>query len=161
MKLSLLLAISLVGLILVLAQFGLFGGQRPTDLGVKNARLKAPSNTRNSVSSQAAMFPDHPQREYAAIKPLPLKAGDAVASLNALRAVIESKPEISVIEQRADYLHAEAQTRWLKFVDDLEFWANPNLGVIELRSASRLGREDFGANRSRIEAIRAAYLAHP
>jgi uncharacterized protein (DUF1499 family) len=65
------------------------------------------------------------------------------------------------VEQRPDYLYAQAQTRWLKFVDDLEFWANPNTSVIELRSASRLGREDFGVNRQRIEAIRAAYLAAP
>ncbi len=161
MKISLVLAISLLGLALILAQFGLFGGQRPTDLGVKNARLKAPSSTRNSVSSQAALFPDHLQREYAAIKPLPMRDGDAVASLKTLRAVIGNMPEISVVEQSADYLHAEAQTRWLKFVDDIEFWVNPSLGVIEVRSASRLGKEDFGTNRSRIEAIRAAYLAHP
>jgi uncharacterized protein (DUF1499 family) len=28
-----------------------------------------------------------------------------------------------------------------------------------VRSASRLGREDFGVNRERIEAIRAQYMA--
>jgi uncharacterized protein (DUF1499 family) len=39
----------------------------------------------------------------------------------------------------------------------LEFWLNPALGVIEVRSASRLGREDFGTNRQRIERIRSAY----
>ncbi|MFT6766081.1 MAG: hypothetical protein ACJA1Y_000108, partial [Burkholderiaceae bacterium] len=48
-------------------------------------------------------------------------------------------------------------TKLLGFVDDLEFWFNPQAQVIELRSASRLGREDFGTNRKRIEAIRAAY----
>ncbi len=70
-------------------------------------------------------------------------------------------PAVTIVEQKPDYLHAEAQTRWLKFVDDLEFWANPAGSTIELRSASRLGREDFGVNRQRIEAIRAAYLAAP
>jgi uncharacterized protein (DUF1499 family) len=33
--------------------------------------------------------------------------------------------------------------------------------MVELRSASRLGRKDFGVNRARIETIRAAYLAQP
>ena len=70
-------------------------------------------------------------------------------------------PGIEVVEQRPDYLYAQAQTRWLKFVDDLEFWVNPASGVIELRSASRIGRKDFGVNRQRVEAIRAAYLAQP
>ena len=41
----------------------------------------------------------------------------------------------------------------------LEFWVDPAGGVIEVRSASRLGREDFGVNRQRIDAVRAAYLA--
>jgi uncharacterized protein (DUF1499 family) len=42
----------------------------------------------------------------------------------------------------------------------VEFWVNPAKGVIDLRSASRLGREDFGVNRVRVEAIRAAYTAN-
>ncbi|MEY2896226.1 MAG: hypothetical protein RL669_495, partial [Pseudomonadota bacterium] len=33
----------------------------------------------------------------------------------------------------------------------------PAEGVIHVRSASRLGRRDFGVNRERVEAIRAAY----
>ena len=138
---------------------GMLGGSRPADIGVSNGRLKPPSPTRNSVSSQAALYPAHPQRAYADIKPLPIKHGSAAASLQTLAAVLASMPGTRVVEQRPGYLHAEAETRWMKFVDDLEFWANPALGVIELRSASRLGREDFGVNRERIEAIRAAYLA--
>ena len=55
-------------------------------------------------------------------------------------------------------MYAQARTRWLGFVDDLEFWSNPAAQAIEMRSASRLGREDLGVNRQRIEAIRAAYL---
>jgi uncharacterized protein (DUF1499 family) len=75
--------------------------------------------------------------------------------------VLRATPGITLVEQGPGYLRAEAQTRWLKFVDDLEFWFNPASGAIELRSASRLGRKDFGVNRQRIEAIRAAYLALP
>jgi len=151
----------LLGVGLLAAQGGALRGTQPTDLGVKDGRLKAPSLTRNSVSSQAAQYPDHPQITYAQIEPLPLKNGGAVASVAALSAALQSLPGVSVVDQQPDYLYAQAQTRWLKFVDDLEFWVNPVAGVLELRSASRLGREDFGANRQRIEAVRAAYLAQP
>jgi uncharacterized protein (DUF1499 family) len=161
MKFAFYIVLAAIVLALLAAQVGLLSGQRPGDLGVKNGRLKPPSSTRNSVSSQAALTPDHPQRAYASIEPLPFKAGGAVASLEALAAVLQTMPGVTVIEQRPDYVYAQAQTRWLKFVDDLEFWANPASGVIELRSASRLGREDFGVNRQRIEKIRAAYLAAP
>jgi uncharacterized protein (DUF1499 family) len=42
-------------------------------------------------------------------------------------------------------------------VDDAEFWLDPAAGVIQVRSASRLGSKDFGVNRKRIEAIRSRY----
>lgn len=161
MKLALLLAAGLVALALVAAQFSAFAGQPPTDLGVTNGRLKPPSATRNSVSSQAHLYADHPQKAYATIEPLALKAGGATASLADLERALASVPGISVVERQPDYLRAEATTRWLRFVDDLEFWVNPQRRVIELRSASRLGREDFGANRKRIEAIRALYQVAP
>ncbi|MBW8316999.1 MAG: DUF1499 domain-containing protein, partial [Hydrogenophaga sp.] len=84
--------------------------------------------------------------------------GDATTSLHTLATVLQTQAGITLVEQRPDYLYAQAQTRWLKFVDDLEFWFNPARGVIEVRSASRLGREDAGLNRRRMENIRAANL---
>lgn len=146
-------------LLLLAAQFGWLGGTRPSDLGVTQSRFKPPSLTRNSVSSQAGLYPEHPQRAYAQIEPLPLKNADPAQAMRALLAALHTLPGITVIEQGPDYLHVEARTRWLKFVDDLEFWVNPAAQVIELRSASRLGREDFGVNRQRIDALRAVYLA--
>lgn len=161
MKLAFYIVLAAIVLALVAAQVGLLSGQRPGDIGVKDGRLKPPSGTRNSVSSQAGLYLDHPQRTYATVDPLPLKQGGAAPSLKALEAVLQDMPGMTVVEQRPDYLYAQAQTRWLKFVDDVEFWLNPTSGVIEVRSASRLGQEDLGVNRKRVEAIRAAYLAAP
>ncbi len=52
-------AIYVIAAILVLAalaiQLGALRGKRPADLGVNNGRLKAPSLTPNSVSSQASL----------------------------------------------------------------------------------------------------------
>jgi uncharacterized protein (DUF1499 family) len=39
-------------------------------------------------------------------------------------------------------------------VDDVEFYVKD--GVIQVRSASRLGKSDLGVNRQRVEAIRSA-----
>lgn len=161
MKTTLYVLLTLLVVAIIAIQLGALSGSRPADLGVSQSRLKPPSPSPNSVSSQAALYPDHPQRNYADIKPLSLKAGGTAVSLRALEGVLRAIPGIEVVEQRPDYLYAQAQTRWLKFVDDLEFWVNPASGVIELRSASRLGRKDFGVNRQRIEAIRAAYLVQP
>ncbi|MDZ4207062.1 DUF1499 domain-containing protein [Rhodoferax sp.] len=151
----------LLGLGFLAVQTGALQGSAPTDLGVKDGRLKPPSLTRNSVSSQAALHPEHPQTAYAQMEPFPLKQGNAAASVAALVAALQTLPGVTVVQQQPDYVYAQAQTRWLKFVDDMEFWVNPAGGVMDVRSASRLGREDFGANRKRVEELRAAYLAHP
>lgn len=148
---------ALAAVLLLAGQLGWLRGQRPGDLGVKDGRLLPPSLTENSVSSQAGLYPNHPQHGQAAIVPFPSHQDDLTASMERLSALLEATPGITIVTQRPDYLHAEAETRWLRFVDDLEFWANPAAGVIEVRSASRLGNRDFGVNRRRIEALRASY----
>ena len=153
-----LIAVGLVALVVIAGQAGLLGGQRP-ELGVVDGRLQPPSSTPNSVSSQTHLHPGHPQAAYAAVEPLPLKAAGAAESLRVLVGVLQAMPGVTVVEQKDNYLRAQAQTRWLKFIDDLEFWIDPQQARIEVRSASRLGRKDFGVNRARLEAIRAAYLA--
>ena len=157
-----LIAVGLVALVFVAGQVGLLGGQRP-DLGVVDGRLQPPSPTPNSVSSQTHLHPGHPQAAYADVDPLPLKAAGTAASLRVLVGVLQAVPGVTVVEESDHYVRAQAQTRWLKFIDDLEFWidpqVNPQQARIEVRSASRLGRKDFGVNRARLEAIRNAYLA--
>ncbi len=153
---SILLALLVAALIA--AQVGAFSGAQPEDLGVRDGKLKRPSKTPNSVSSQAELWAGHPQRHYARIAPLALR-GDGGATLDRLEAIVRALPGARVVERRPDYLYAQVTTRWMKFVDDLEFWVDPAAGVVQVRSASRVGRKDFGVNRERVEAIRAQLAA--
>jgi uncharacterized protein (DUF1499 family) len=106
------------------------------------------------------LYTDHEQLKYASIEPLLFKNNNQAQSMQALIAVLKSVPGMSIIDAKSDYIYAQSQTKVLKFVDDVEFWVNPAKGVIDMRSASRLGREDFGVNRQRIEEIRAKYMAN-
>lgn len=128
---------------------GLFAGSRPTGLGVHEGRLKPAPPTPNCVNSQSA-------DGYSKIAPLAY-AGDGKAALTRLNALIASMPAASVVESRPDYLYAEFTSKWLGFVDDVEFYLDEKAGVIHVRSASRLGRKDFGVNRERVEAIRQVF----
>ena len=139
-------------------QAGLFQGRAPNDLGVRDGRLKPPSATENSVTSQAALYPDHPQRRYADIAPLPLR-GDGPATIARIKAVVGAMAGAKIVRSEPDYLYAQYTTRLMKFVDDVEFWFDPVRKVIQVRSASRLGNRDFGVNRARIEAIRLRLVA--
>lgn len=145
-----------VAVLAVLAgQMGLLRGTPPSDLGVKGGRLKPPSKTPNSVSSQADLWPDAPQREYARIAPIALAGGDGRATIEHIAQVVEGLPGARIVERRDDYLHAQFTTAVMRFVDDVEFWFDPAAGVVQVRSASRVGRKDFGVNRARVENIRA------
>lgn len=144
----------LAAALVVAGQAGLLEGTPPDDLGVAEGRLKPPSTTPNSVSSQAGLHTGHPMRERAAIEPLALVDNDGPRTLARLAAIVESMPGARVVTARPDYLRAEFTTRLMKFVDDVEFWFDPAEGVVQVRSASRIGHSDRGVNRQRIESIR-------
>ena len=141
-------------LVLAAGQFGLFKGRPPTEPGLREGKLKPPSRTQNSVSSQAALWPEGEYAvEYAKIEPIAFTQDSALA-MNRLRDVLAGWPGARIVENNPEYLSVQFETRWLRFVDDAEFLLDPSARVIHVRSASRLGRKDFGANRQRIEAIR-------
>jgi uncharacterized protein (DUF1499 family) len=144
--------------VLLGAQFGLLRGAAPEDLGVRDGRLKRPSKTPNSVSSQADLWPDHPRRHQARIAPLALR-GDGPATMAQLQAICAAMPGAHVVTQQPDYLYVQFETRLMKFVDDLELWLDPAQQVVQVRSASRIGHGDRGVNRARVEAIRARLQA--
>ena len=144
----------LVAAALVAARFNVFSGSQPEALGVRNGKLKPPRTSPNSVSSQAALWPEHPRRGEAQIAPLASK-GDAAATIARIAQIVEGMAGARIVERQPDYLYAQFTTPLMRFVDDTEFWFDPAAGVVQVRSASRVGRRDFDVNRTRIEAIRA------
>jgi uncharacterized protein (DUF1499 family) len=155
------LGLTALGIMAVLAgQLGLLRGTPPASLGLRDGRLKPPSSTPNCVSSQAGLWPDAPMREYAQVAPLALH-GDATRTMAKLRRIVEGMPRARVVRAEGDYLHAEFTTALMKYTDDLELWFSPAEQVVHVRSASRLGRKDFGVNRARVEAIRQALATQP
>jgi uncharacterized protein (DUF1499 family) len=160
---SLLLTVAILVVVLVVvvlgsARLGLFAAGAPTNLGVREGKLKPPSKTPNSVSSQADLWPGHPQRADASIAPLALK-GDGPATIARLAQIVEGMPGARIVERKPDYLYVQFTTSLMRFVDDAEFWFDPVAGVVQVRSASRVGRGDLGVNRARIENIRARLAA--
>lgn len=132
--------------LVIAGQLGLFTGQRPADLGARDGRLKPPPATPNAVSSQA-------DDEAHRIEPLRY-SGDGRQAFARLRDLVAGWPRATIVQAADGYLHAEFTTRWLRFVDDVEFLLDPAAGVIHVRSASRVGYSDLGTNRRRVEAMR-------
>jgi len=59
-----------------------------------------------------------------------------------------------LVEVGENYLAAEFSSKLMGYVDDVEFRKGD--ADVHVRSASRVGHSDMGANRKRVEALRAA-----
>ncbi|CAN1210104.1 DUF1499 domain-containing protein [Tumidithrix helvetica PCC 7403] len=123
-----------------------FSGTRPNNLGVQAGKLSPCPNSPNCVSSQSSDL-EHK------IEPIRYK-GDPTKAIAELKTVIQSLERTKIISETEDYLYAEFTSALMGYVDDVEFYLNRDGGVIEVRSASRLGQSDLGVNRKRVEAIR-------
>ncbi|HRQ65211.1 MAG TPA: DUF1499 domain-containing protein [Xanthomonadaceae bacterium] len=152
LKIPLALLALLLALLLLAIAWGLvFGlpGRAPAGLGMQSdGRLAPCRSTPNCVSSFAG-------GGYHAIEPLPLR-GRVEEAMARLRRQLEAMPGMRIEQAGPGYLYVTQRTRWLGFVDDVEFLADVDQGVVHVRSASRLGRKDFGVNRARIESVRRA-----
>ena len=90
----------------------------------------------------------------------PLRPTESVAlAWQALSDYLQAQPNVTIVTRQPNYLAAEFRTRILRFVDDVEFEARNEQGVIAMRSASRVGYSDLGANRHRLEKLRTALAA--
>ncbi len=124
--------------------FVVFCGQE--ELGVKNGFLSPCNGRWNCVISQEV------DGQKPNIQPIPYE-GPREDALEALITIIKGLPGTEIIAQRPDYLHVTFTTKLWKFVDDVEFYLPEDEQVIQVRSASRVGKWDLGLNRRRIKKI--------
>ncbi|MFC2952186.1 DUF1499 domain-containing protein [Marinicaulis aureus] len=107
---------------------------------VDGALAQCPSSP-NCVTSEAGVPESH------AIEPLPLSSWDKLPDT-----IQENGGR--VVALRNDYIGAVFSTPLMGFADDVEFRKGET--QVHVRSASRVGHSDMGANRKRVEALRAA-----
>jgi uncharacterized protein (DUF1499 family) len=141
-------------------------GQPPTDLGVitqagSNAdtpsfSLRACPDSPNCIQTYDAVDQDHFKT------PLKPKA-NIQQTTQALKAAIKDSGGEIISEKTLSpagyYLHAEYESKWIRFVDDVEILVQTS--GVQIRSASRIGRSDFGVNGERFDVIKDIYQAVP
>ncbi len=128
----------LIGALVVL--FILLGiwSQKGEAAGLMGGRLSEPGQKPNTVCSESGTQPER------AIEPLRAEFSDVAQAIEATGGTITSRSD--------DYLSATYMSRIFKFVDDVEIRRDGER--TQIRSASRVGYSDQGANRRRVEMIR-------
>tara|TARA_B100000161_G_scaffold187099_1_gene135231 strand:- start:260 stop:706 length:447 start_codon:yes stop_codon:yes gene_type:complete len=71
-----------------------------------------------------------------------------------IKSIIENTPRTKIVEINGDYLHAEATSKWMKYVDDLEVSFVPDSNILLIRSESRVGDSDLGVNKKRVDLLK-------
>jgi uncharacterized protein (DUF1499 family) len=117
-------------------------------LGVqRDGRLSPCPDMPNCICSQYPQDKDH------TTEPIAYSGGikDAFAKIKRVMGVIG---RTELVAESQNYLRFECTSFLFRFIDDVEFLIDPDHSVIHLRSASRLGYSDLGANRARVEKIK-------
>lgn len=117
-------------------------GGPPEDIGIENGKLAPCPRSPNCVSSYAI-------DETHQIEPI-------AANLDQIEGELLKLNEANIVSMDRTYLHAEFTSRFMHYVDDVEFLFDQAAGLVHVRSASRVGYSDLGVNRKRIESIRRA-----
>jgi len=128
---------------------GLCYGKHPENLRLINNLLRVCPESPNCVLSLST-DPKHK------IEPFRFKGTLEVAK-NRLSHVIILMGNSKFVTLNKLYWHVEFTSRWLGFVDDVEFYFFEPESLIHVRSASRTGYWDFGVNRRRVEEIRSYF----
>ena len=142
---------SVIGLLLIISLYFValsISSRKPPELGMFNGQLRACPASPNCVCSER-------QVEGAFVEPLVYTTSADNAWRNARKAIVGIGGV--VVAEQDGYLHAQFVTPLLRYVDDVELRIDENKQVIHIRSASRVGYSDMGANRARVTKIRMAF----
>jgi len=83
--------------------------------------------------------------------PLTIPAEQAI---DKLAGVVSTQAGVAIVSRDSRYLHVTFTTSVMAYVDDVEFLVSDDNVSVQVRSASRLGKSDLGANGKRIESLR-------
>ncbi|HET7923047.1 MAG TPA: DUF1499 domain-containing protein [Gammaproteobacteria bacterium] len=131
------------------------------DFGVRQGRLAPCPPKRDCISTQE-QAPDH----Y--IAPIKYSSKRSQARLDLIKAIY-AVGDARLVSNHSTYLRVEYPTEVHgsessqfyyqpeSAVDEVEFYFPPTSHQIEIRSLARLGLFDVGANRARLEKIRAVF----
>jgi len=121
--------------------------KQPDNLGLQNGMLKACPDSPNCVCSESHTHSDAQHFIQA-------MTGNETTWLKLKTTALEQGGSMQI--EHDDYMYMTFSTSVFHYVDDVEFRFDRAAGLIHVRSASRIGRSDFGVNRKRVEALKKA-----
>lgn len=139
-------ALALLGLIVYVAM-AVMSQKTPDTLGLQNGKLAPCPASPNCVCSEQVLA-DDTEHFIKAIQ------GDK-AVWDKFKGIVQEQGG-EVITDDGNYVHVTFSTPVFHYIDDVELRFDEAAKLIHIRSASRMGRKDFGVNRTRVEKLKQA-----
>lgn len=128
-------------------------------LGARSKSGEAPGLSAGELaqcgSKPNCVCSEHNDKNDFYIEPLAFKP-EAEDPLAIMRAVIHEAGGV-VVDETDGYLATTFTSGTFRFVDDVEIRLDEDNSVLHIRSASRVGHSDMGANRKRVEQLRSLF----
>lgn len=125
-------------------------------LGARSKSGEAPGLSAGELaqcgSKPNCVCSEHNEKNDFYIEPLTFKP-EVADPLAAMKAVIQEAGGV-VVNESDDYLATTFTSGNFGYVDDVEVRLDQDNSVLHIRSASRVGHSDMGANRKRVEQLR-------
>lgn len=123
----------------------------PAFVAVVPLRADAP----NPVAYEGEAVAEQQRRAYPDVRPLMFSAPQSVVFGDALTTARNLGWEIVAADREQGRIEATATTRWFGFEDDVVIRVMPAAGItrVDVRSVSRVGRGDMGANARRVRTF--------
>lgn len=118
---------------------GIYSAKKEVEIGVKEGSLLQCSDKPNCVSTTNT-------DEKHSIAPI-----DTILTLEEINTKLEEFG-LTLVKTDGNYSHFTFTSKIMGYVDDIEIMLNGD--QLSIRSASRVGYSDMGANRKRVEKIR-------
>jgi len=147
MKIILLIVISIIIIGLIYFFYLGYKSQTGTARGLVNSKLSPCSKKPNCICTE---YPDDKSHFSDAIKYESVEIDSIIKAIESTGGLI--------IESKDNYIAATYTSGLFKYVDDFEIRIDTQNRLIHIRSASRVGHSDMGANLKRVENFKGVYL---
>lgn len=141
----------LIGVLAILSYFS----RRPGNVGLYDNKLKHCRSKKNCVCSEFVLTEGGDKKS--AINPIAMDKLDDQVWEKIKQIILASGGKI--MKDNDKYIWATFRTRIFRFTDDLEIRLDEHNHLLHIRSASRVGKSDFGTNRRRLVNLKKALQA--
>ena len=145
--------ITIIALSFILLRFFVIPKSSPLPSSITSPEAEQANHTLSPCPDSPNCVSSSATKNSQKVEPFSFE-GSGKDAINKLKEISTNLGNSSVVSHQDNYLHVTFKSPLMGYIDDTEFVADDTTGLIQVRSAARLGKSDLNKNKERVEAIR-------